>query len=235
VGALALGVQALFWKEFKLLTFDREFGGSLGFSVRLLDVLMITLLVLAIVIGLQAVGVVLMSAMIVAPAVAARQWTDRLGVMVTLSACFGALAGVSGAVISSTMVKLSTGPTVVLCISAIVAFSLLFAPNRGLIVNRLRQQRNRRQLRLEAILLDLYSLAVQHADREHAHTIDTLRTMSANQVDVERSLERLAERGLAIQVATGAWALTPQGVSEAEKIAQNTSQTWATATDGDTP
>ena len=72
-----------------------------GFPVRGLDVLLTTLLVIAIVIGLQTVGVVLMSAMVVAPAAAARQWTNRLGVMVFLAAIFGALAGVTGAVLSS--------------------------------------------------------------------------------------------------------------------------------------
>jgi manganese/zinc/iron transport system permease protein len=79
LGGAALLLMGLFWKEFKLLSFDIEFGASLGFPMRALDILLTTLLVVAIVIGLQSVGVVLMSAMIVAPAAAARQWTDRLG------------------------------------------------------------------------------------------------------------------------------------------------------------
>jgi manganese/zinc/iron transport system permease protein len=87
LGGISLLLIGVFWKEFKLLSFDREFGASLGFPIGFLDVLLTTLLVIAIVIGLQAVGVVLMSAMVVAPAAAARQWTDRLGVMVLLSSC----------------------------------------------------------------------------------------------------------------------------------------------------
>jgi manganese/zinc/iron transport system permease protein len=89
--------------------------------------------------------------MVVAPAAAARQWTNRLGKMVALSAAFGALAGVSGAVISSSTTQLPTGPTIVLCISAIVIISLLFAPNRGLIWNWIRQRRNQRQLQVPTI------------------------------------------------------------------------------------
>lgn len=139
VGGIALAVMALFWKEFKLASFDPAFGASLGFPIRLLDVLLTTLLVVAIVIGLQTVGVVLMSAMVVAPAAAARQWTDRLGTMIGLSALFGALAGVSGAAISSLVPRLPTGPTIVLCISAVVVVSLLFAPNRGLVWARFRR------------------------------------------------------------------------------------------------
>ena len=127
-GIPALLLMLLFWKEFKLLSFDRDFGSSLGFPMQGLEILITSLLVVAIVIGLQAVGVVLMAAMVVAPAAAARQWTNQLGIMVTLAAVFGAIAGVSGALISSMGSGLSTGPVIVLCISAIVLFSLLFAP-----------------------------------------------------------------------------------------------------------
>ncbi|MCI0393539.1 MAG: metal ABC transporter permease, partial [Chloroflexi bacterium] len=96
IGLVVLLVLALFWKEFKLLSFDPEYGASLGLPMRLVDVLLTTLLVVAIVIGLQAVGVILMSAMVVAPAAAARQWTNRLSVMAVLAAVFGAISGVGG-------------------------------------------------------------------------------------------------------------------------------------------
>lgn len=143
LGAVALLGMALCWKEFKLLSFDPAFARSLGLPVRMLDTLLMTLLVLAIVIGLQTVGVVLMSAMLVAPAAAARQWTDRLGVMVALSMAFGVAAGVSGALISSLVANLPTGPTIVLCVSAIVAVSLTLAPRRGLLWRYLRDRPRR--------------------------------------------------------------------------------------------
>lgn len=133
VGAAALGILLALWKSFKLLSFDADFAATIGYPVRVLDVLLTTLIVVAIVIGLQGVGVILMSAMIVAPAAAARQWTNRLGIMVVLSALFGALAGVSGATISASEKHLPTGPVIVVCVSAIVLFSLCFAPNRGLL------------------------------------------------------------------------------------------------------
>ena len=145
-GGTALLLLALFWKEFKLLSFDRDFGASLGFPMPLLEVGITLLLVVAIVIGLQAVGVVLMSAMIVAPAAAARQWTDRLGLMVVLSGLFGAAAGVAGTAISGLASGLSTGPVIVLCISAIAAFSLLFGASRGIVWAWLRRRRNRQAL-----------------------------------------------------------------------------------------
>jgi manganese/zinc/iron transport system permease protein len=146
VGAIALGILLLLWKSFKLLSFDSDFAATIGFPVRALDILLTTLIVVAIVLGLQAVGVVLMSAMIVAPAAAARQWTNRLGVMVLLSAVFGALAGVSGATISSTQTHLPTGPVIVVCVSAIVLFSLCFAPNRGLLWAWFARRRKKEEL-----------------------------------------------------------------------------------------
>jgi manganese/zinc/iron transport system permease protein len=126
-GALALGVVALFWKEFKLLTFDREFAAGLGLPVVGLDILLTGLLVLSIVIGLESVGVVLMSALVVAPAAAARQWTDRLGVMTGLAGLFGAAAGAAGSLLSHALSapgrSVPTGPTIVVCATAIVVLS----------------------------------------------------------------------------------------------------------------
>lgn len=154
VGGVALLILLLFWKSFKLLSFDSDFGATIGYPMRLLDIVLTTLIVVAIVIGLQAVGVVLMSAMIVAPAAAARQWTNRLGVMVVLAAIFGAIAGVAGATISSSQRHLPTGPVIVVCISVIVIFSLLFAPRRGLIWAAIARRRKRDELMRAMALSD---------------------------------------------------------------------------------
>lgn len=143
LGGLALTVMMLFWKEFKLLSFDPVFAASLGWPVRRLDILLTALLVLAIVIGLQSVGVVLMSAMVVAPGAAARQWTDRLGRMVPLAAFFGGVSGVAGTLLSDQLERVPTGPAIVLCATALVVISLLLAPRRGLIW-RIRKPRDGR-------------------------------------------------------------------------------------------
>ncbi len=150
LGSVAILITVIFWKELKLLIFDEGFAASLGFSTRALDILLTSLLVIAIVLGLQAVGAVLMSAMLVAPAVAARQWTDRLSVMMLLAACFGILAGVSGTIISSSASRIPTGPTIVLCATVVVGFSIVFALNRGLLWDWMRQRRNRQGLEAAA-------------------------------------------------------------------------------------
>ncbi len=150
LGGIAIVIMLVFWKELKLLVFDEGFAASLGFPIRALDILLTSLLVIAIVLGLQAVGAVLMSAMLVAPAVAARQWTNKLSVMMFLAACFGALAGVSGTIISSSASRIPTGPTIVLCATVGVGFSIAFAANRGLLWDWLRHQRNKRSLKIAA-------------------------------------------------------------------------------------
>jgi manganese/zinc/iron transport system permease protein len=128
-GAIALGILIAFWKEFKLLTFDREFAAGQGVPVGLLDALLTGLMVLGIVIGLESVGVVLMSALVVAPAAAARQWTNRLGVMAVLAGLFGALAGAAGSVLSHVLsdpakkISVPTGPTIVVCATVLVGIS----------------------------------------------------------------------------------------------------------------
>ncbi|MCE9531934.1 MAG: metal ABC transporter permease [Planctomycetes bacterium] len=127
MGGISLLILMLFWKEMKLLSFDPEYGASLGYPMRLLDLLLTGLLVIAIVIGLQSVGVVLMSALIVAPAAAARQWSNRLGIMVLLAACFGAASGIMGTVLSDELSGpgriVPTGPTIVLCAIGFVILS----------------------------------------------------------------------------------------------------------------
>ena len=132
-GIALLFLVFLFYKEFKLLCFDPVFAQTLGFSTKKLDLILSIMIVIAIIIGLQTVGVVLMSAMLIAPAVSARQWTSNLWSMLFLSATFGAISGVMGTMISSSYSNMPTGPVIVVCISAIAFFSMLFAPNRGIV------------------------------------------------------------------------------------------------------
>jgi manganese/zinc/iron transport system permease protein len=154
LGAVALVVVALLYKEFKLLSFDPDFAASLGFNTQRLSVLLTSLLVVAVVIGLQTVGVVLMAAMVIGPAAAARQWTNRLGVMIALAALFGAGSGVTGAVLSVTESALPTGPMIILSLTAVVVGSLLFAPARGLVWGWARQRRHRRRLAAPTLLVE---------------------------------------------------------------------------------
>lgn len=148
IALLALGIVTLLFKEFKVLSFDPSYTETLGFPVGKLSALLTSLTVLAVMIGLQSVGVVLMAAMLVAPAAAARQWTDHLAKMLLLGGFFGALSGVTGALISSTATNLPTGPVMIVVVSVILLLSLAFAPRRGLLWAKLASQRRARQLKI---------------------------------------------------------------------------------------
>ncbi|MEM7128202.1 MAG: metal ABC transporter permease [Chloroflexota bacterium] len=221
IGTLALLAVALYWKEFKLISFDPAYAASIGYPVRSLSIGLTTLMVIAIVIGLQTVGVILMSAMLVAPAAAARQWTDKLSVMVVIAAAFGAMSGVGGAIVSATSTGLSTGPVIVLIISTITILSMLLAPNRGLVWRWFQRQRNQQRLQLEMVLADLHSLAQQHRDNPaYGHDVAVLKTMNHFQGGVAYTLKALEAQALAQQVHPGKWALTAKGWEEAERLQQ---------------
>jgi manganese/zinc/iron transport system permease protein len=130
--ALVLVCFALF-KEFKLLSFDAGFAKGIGLPVAFLDQFLMFLIVVAVVVGIQAVGVVLMSALLITPAVSARYWTERLGVMVVLSGFFGSISGLIGTFVSTTANNLPTGPLSVLAATLLFVISVLFAPRRGLV------------------------------------------------------------------------------------------------------
>ena len=216
LGALAVVTALALWKQFKLISFDPDFAGSLGLRVRAYDIVLTALLVVAIVIGLQTVGVVLMSAMVVAPAAAARQWTDRLGAMMALAALFGVVAGVGGAVVSAQAERMPTGPTIVLWLSTLVVCSLLLAPRRGILWRRLRERRRSARLRVGATLADLNALAAQHGSLDHGHSAAVLRVMRAGR-GVEQALGELEERGWARRTGDDEWALTEAGRDEARR------------------
>lgn len=221
VTAAAVTLVAVLWKEFKLVSFDPEFGKSIGLPVVALEVTLTVMIALAVVVGLQMVGVVLMAAMVIAPAVAARQWSARLESMVLLAAVVGMASGVFGALVSATGRGLATGPLIVLSASAIVTVSLLVAPERGLLWEVARRWRHRRQLRGQQVLTTLYQLAAHHRDRGYHSEQGSIDAYYG--VGTRAALQKLEARGLVTTVDRSAgeaarWELTPAGITEAERV-----------------
>lgn len=223
VAGLALGLLALFWKEFKLVTFDDGFARAQGLPVLALEGALTVMVALAIVVGLQMVGVVLMVAMLIAPAAAARQWTRNLGAMVLLAGMFGAVAGVGGAMISATVRGLPTGPVVVLLATAIAAVSLLLAPGRGLVWQRMEAWRQRRGLASRRVLMTIDGLGRAHGDPAYPAEAGMLDAFHGTAT--APALRRLQARGLVTPVthppeAAPHWALTAAGQAEARALRQ---------------
>lgn len=129
------------WKQFKLLTFDPEFAFTLGYPNKKINLLLTFLVISAIIIGLQTVGVILMSAMLVTPAVSARCWTGSLGQMVLLSSLTGGLSGFVGTVFSSLYPGMPTGAVIVVVMTLIAFFSLIFGRNQRIWRTQWQKQR----------------------------------------------------------------------------------------------
>lgn len=221
ITAAAIVLVAAFWKEFKLVSFDPGFAASLGLPVVTLEVTLTVMIALAVVVGLQMVGVVLMAAMVIAPAVAARQWNARLEGMVVLAAIFGMASGIFGALVSASGRGLATGPLIVLSVSAIVVFSLLFAPQRGLLWEAARRWRDRRQLEGQQVLTTLYQLAAHHDDPRYLSEQGAVDTYHG--VGTQSALAKLQARGMVtpethMEGEATHWKLTPAGIAEAERI-----------------
>ncbi|TPN84715.1 metal ABC transporter permease [Aquimarina algicola] len=214
VTSISLLILLIFWKELKLLLFDSDYTKTLGFNTKFLDILITTFIVIAIVLGLQTVGVVLMSAMLLAPAAAARQWTNSLSVMVILAALFGALSGVFGTAISASYNNLSTGPVIVLVAGVFVLFSFIFSPQRGLLFREIRFRKNRRDLKLHKTLSFMYDIASTHENITHPHAI---RILNNFQGFTKKSLQELEDKNY-VKIDGNMWSMTEIGYKTAANL-----------------
>ena len=214
VTGICLVILLLFWKEFKILLFDADYTKTLGFNTKFIDILITSFIVLAIVLGLQTVGVVLMSAMLLAPAAAARQWTNNLGVMVFLAAIFGAFSGVFGTAVSASQNNLSTGPVIVIIAAIFVIFSFIFSPSRGLLFKQIRLIKNRRDLELHKTLAFMYNIAETHDNISHPHTIKILNNF---QGFTRKTLQKLEHKNY-VKLDGNMWSLTEEGFKTASNL-----------------
>lgn len=222
VAIAAAGVLVLLYKELKLLCFDREFSASLGRPVLVLDLALLALIAVVTVVGLPAAGVVLMAALLIIPAAAARFWTQRLGLMLILSAVFGVIAGIVGVGASALVPDLSTGPSITLAAAAIFVISVFLAPQRGMIIAALRRRRLSQRIGVQNLLRDLFELD-ETAARESVVAprpwpmAEVALKRARDSDELERSARRALARGLVARDGDHL-SLTPQGQHEARRL-----------------
>ncbi len=234
VSVAALLVIALFYKEFKTLSFDPGFAQVQGWPTLALDLTMMAVLGLVTVVGLPAVGVVLMAAMLIGPSATARLWTNRLEVMIVLAGVLGAAAAVCGTLLSAGTIQswlgfdplafghrgssLPTGPLIVLCGSAFFLISLAIAPDRGLIARSWQRVRLRRKTADENLLRSLYDLTEDHlADRPAVSLADLLSERAWSHARLWRILGRALRHGY-VERTGGGVRLTERGLERAADL-----------------
>jgi manganese/zinc/iron transport system permease protein len=226
IAAVAVGGVVVFWRKLAVSSFDHDFAFSLGLPVRRIHYLLTGLVTVAIVISIQAVGVVLVSAMLVTPAATAYLLTDRLHRMAILSAAFGAAAGVLGAFFSLFGEDLPTGAFMVLAAACLFAGAFLFSPRHGLVPRLLRLWERRRTTQAENLLRTLYILMERrgkvgpHSDRRFGvHDVAAVRQESPAHV---RGLWKLAaRRGWVEKSSRDPIVLTDEGFEEARSVVRN--------------
>ncbi|MDO3651486.1 manganese ABC transporter permease MntC [Bacillus subtilis] len=212
ISAVLLLLCIVFFKEFTLITFDLAFAKGLGIPVRFLNGLLACLIVCAVVIGLQTVGVILMAAMLITPAIAARYWTERLTGMIVIAGITGGVSGVAGTLLSTTMKGMATGPLMILSATLLFLFSMICAPKRGLAAKAIRLMRLRRRTSREQVLLEIYE---QYEKNNLCVTVESVRKKrrlspslclkALNDLEQERCIER---------IENGIWQITSKGIEK---------------------
>jgi len=219
-GAVVVVVVAALFKEFRVLSFDRQFAATLGWPVFRLDVLMMFLLCVCTVAGLPAVGVVLMAALLIIPGAAARFWTDHLGWMLILAGGVGMLSCAVGTGISANVGNLPAGPTIVLVAAGVFVLSMLSAPRRGLLAEGMRRWSMRRRYAMQNLLRAMWEAGEATGDLSARVTLgELLQSRSWSAGALTRHLRRAAARRW-VRPDADAYRLTPAGVEEAARIAR---------------
>lgn len=217
---LVLAVWALY-PYLKLFSFDRDFASAIGLPVRTLSFVLSTLTVMAVAAGIQAVGVVLMAALIITPAAAGRFLAQRLSRMIFISVSIGTAAAISGVMISYTAPSMPTGPWIVIVLSIAAMAVFVFAPERGIYPRRRTLVRHQKKMMDENVLKLLYNFTEKSGgDRFPVSDITAARQFEA--LPLERSIKRLEDGGL---ISTDAFneskrgvSLTSKGMNEAKRV-----------------
>ena len=214
---LILSVTFMF-KEFTIISFDKELAQTLGLPVNTIELVLTTLTVLAVVIGIQAVGVVLMAAILITPAAAARFWTHRVKTMVILSAIFGGVSGLAGAYISFVAPAMPTGPWIVVVISTIALFSFFLAPKKGIVYKLWTQYKIRMKMNDENILKALYQIGEKEESFMAARTqSEILQARPFEPSQLSQGLNRLRTQGFLSQ-KDARWTFTAEGRDKGQRV-----------------
>lgn len=217
IAIIVLLAVFFFYKEFKLISFDPNYARVIGLPIKRLEMLLTSITVLAVVTGIQAVGVVLMAAMLITPAAAARFWTERLSIMIFLAATFGAFSGIAGAFISFTAPSMPTGPWMVMTLSIIALFSFFFAPNKGILIKLIRRLKIQNQLLEENLLKVFYRIGENTGDYfagVNENDIRLVRNFSSSQLT--NGLRKLKQSGY-ITKEDQNWLLTNEGFEKGKR------------------
>ncbi len=228
IGAAGLGcvlVATAVFKELSLLCFDEGYAGARGFPVLGLDILLMAMVVIVTIIGLQAVGLVLMIALLVIPAAAARFWTQDMRNMTLISALIGGISGLLGSSMSAVFPRLPSGAMIVLVSGGLFFVSMMTGASRGVVIRFYRRVQLNRSIDRQHLLRGLFEyvehqLPAQHAAEDMQQGVPfsqvvNMRSWSANRL--KRQMARSIKEGV-VRADNDLVSLTATGVTEAARL-----------------
>ncbi|HYG22400.1 MAG TPA: iron chelate uptake ABC transporter family permease subunit [Verrucomicrobiae bacterium] len=223
VTVLSIAAIVMFYKEFLVTSFDADFARGCGFPVHVIHYGLMVLVAFAVVIALQAVGVVLVSAMLITPAAAAYLLTDRLKSLLLIAAVFGMFAGGAGAFFSFLGPGLPTGPFVVLGATLVFALAFLFGPRHGVVMRWLKYRSRTRRIQRENTLKSIYHVLESRRFQGDGVSLRELAERRRETLDQAQALAATLRRhGLATLHDDGNMIfLTPGGWHAASSIVRN--------------
>jgi manganese/zinc/iron transport system permease protein len=222
MGSIALAaivMTMLFLKEFAIVCFNDAFARVDGWPIGFVDLLMMALVVLVTVAGLQAVGLILVVSMLIIPPVAARFWTDRLGLLVLISGVVGAMSGYLGAVLSALFPRKPAGAVIVLTAGIVFALSMFLAPKRGVIAHAYRRIKLRFRIAGDHLLEFAYESG--QASLDPASITEFARTQGWSKFFSRVVLARLRRDGMIDNRAERRVELTNAGHARGARVSRN--------------
>lgn len=216
VDVALIGCIWLFYPYLKLFSFDKEFAQTVGLPVRFLQFLLSVLTVLAIATGIQAVGVVLMAALIITPAAAARFMTKELHHMIFWAILLGIISAISGVLISYMLPSMPTGPWIVVVLSMLAIAAFFFSPSRGIVSRNRQRIQHQRKITEENVIKLLYYL---QSKNDHI-PIEVTALASGRKFDgmlLGKALKRL-EKNEIVTRENDTVTLTDSGMNEGRRI-----------------
>jgi ABC-type Mn2+/Zn2+ transport system permease subunit/Mn-dependent DtxR family transcriptional regulator len=221
VTVAVLAMVTFFYKEFLLSSFDEGFARVSGLPVRWLNHLLMLLLAFAVVVALQAVGVVLVSAMLITPAAAAYLLTDRMHRLLFLAAAFGLAAGGIGAFLSFLRSSLPTGPLMVLAASSVFAAAYFLGPKHGLLPRWWRHRSRSARIERENTLKTIYRVIEDGGFASESVGLEEIGGLRGESLAETRARVRELERTGLATVSNGTVHFTPSGAQRAREIVRN--------------
>ncbi|WP_457916004.1 metal ABC transporter permease [Candidatus Phytoplasma sacchari] len=146
----------LLWKELKIFIFDEMFAKSVGFDTNIISFILNILLIGIVVSSLKLIGIILTSAFLIIPGIIARQFSDHLNINIFISVCVTFLTGLIGAIISSQIKHMPTGPIIIVIMFIFFIFSIMISPKYGIIKNYLKKKKYSKQIMKFQKLINFY-------------------------------------------------------------------------------